>query len=237
MIIAYYPGAGGNKYYCNITNREWQTHHQGYDLHVKDQEFQHRYLYHDSVSNGDFPVILTHCMNTPLIQKIWPNLPIFVILADMHSCLRRQWLLYDLNKYLAQIGQINPNILEFYEAIKDQSWPMVTDANELENLPLHIQQEIKAQYQEMMIPKTPVKIIKKQYFEKIDSACSQILWHKNYYHHYPLDLSQAHKVIDINGTDNFAAHMKIELGLYKSEIFDDCWKECHSVSNNIQHAL
>ena len=62
MIIAFYPGAGGNRYQRMMQNLEWQQSNTSYDAVNAGQDFNNRYLFDDAVNtNQDF--ILTHCLN------------------------------------------------------------------------------------------------------------------------------------------------------------------------------
>jgi len=226
MIVAFYPGAGGNRYLRMLTGHEWHSPRRGYDDLIKNQQADHRYLYPDSTIESP-GIVLTHCMNTPLIKKICPYHQIVVIIGDMQSCLRRQWCLYGHSSYLEKIDQTSADILDLYDAVRDPSWPQIQQIEDIEDLPA----KIKAEFQQYQIaqtariaPEDPLDKLKKEYNDRLDSAYASIQWHLDYYGQHPLDLSQCDTLIDINGADQFAQVMREELDRYPSEIFDRCWQ-------------
>lgn len=227
MIICYYPGAGGNRYYRMLQNLDWIQPNQTYDDLVKDQIFQHRYLYHESVVDQQ-PVMLTHCMNTPLIKKLCPGQKITVILADLQSCLRREWSLSGHQRY-QQKSTPRVDDLELYNAVKDPSWPMITSADQLIELPFSVKNEFDqfrhTQQQKLLPVKDPLARLQKEYHDRISSAWDIIAWHFDYYTQYPLDAGHSDNVIDIQDTTEFASIMRQELEIHSSEIFDRCWAE------------
>ncbi len=225
MIIAYYPGAGGNRYLRMLQGHEWTKPHQGYDDLVTDQKHHHRYLYADSkIENSG--VILTHCMNTPLIKKICPHREITVIIGDMKSCLRREWCLYGHARYCDRVHPTNQDILELYRAVRDPNWPEIENIEDIADLPAKIKTEFQ-QFQSALAariwPVDPLAKLKKEYDDGLESAYATIQWHQDYYRLYPLDLSHCDTVIDIDEQNHFASVMKPELARYSSEIFDRCW--------------
>lgn len=231
MVIVFYPGAGGNRYLRMLDGQEWQIHGRSYDKLVK-QSPKHRYLYSDSEHVAVNDVILTHCVNTPLIKRIWPDHAITIIRADLQCCLRREWMLHGHDRYHEKIHQKRINKIDLYNAIKDISWPPVKNEQDIELLPYYMQQEFNDAYLRMtdttIDPVTDVcDTLKKEYTERIESACAQIQWHKDYYESYPLDLDFCDTVIDINDDNEFSQCMKQELSLYRSEIFDRCWTMTH----------
>lgn len=229
MIIAFYPGAGGNRYRRMIENLEWQQSNRSYDHLVKDQYFSNRYLFADSIIKNQEDAILTHCVNTPLISTIFPGKPITVITADLKACLRREWILAGHERYLAnqQRAAEQNNLLELYDAVRDPSWPIIQDFEQINTLPLHIQRELsRFRDQCSDAQRTAADALagmKKKYYDRIESAYTIIQWHLMYYAKYPLDLSHCQTVIDIDGKDRFAEIMTRELGAYSDQVFDECW--------------
>jgi len=67
MIIAFYPGAGGNRYLQRLLGNDWTQPDTSYDLKTT-QLFSHRYLL-DHVPQTDSPHILTHCMNKQVCKE------------------------------------------------------------------------------------------------------------------------------------------------------------------------
>jgi len=223
MIISFYPGAGGNKYHLSLNNQQWQTHGQYYDNQNISQPPFYRYLYADSKVNVENGYILTHCVNTPLLKKLWPDKKITVLLFDLKSCLRREWVLKGHDSYIDKLS--SPDILELYNAIRDPSWPMISCVSDLENLPFNIRKELDAEYSCMMIDSTHHDaVLKKKYSIAIDSALANISWHKKYYSDYPLNLDYCDTLINDSNSSHFVSHMKIELNLYPNQVYDECWK-------------
>ena len=92
MIIAFYPGTGGNRYLLHLQGKQDFVPGKSYDLSVKDQTFVYRYL--DDTTHGlnNQEVILTHCMNVPLIQQTFPNqTQIIVLHYDLDKGLKREF--------------------------------------------------------------------------------------------------------------------------------------------------
>lgn len=225
MIIAFYPGAGGNKYLLSLHNRQWQTHGRYYDNQVINQPPFYRYLYNDSKSEIESGYILTHCVHTPLIKKLWPDKKITVLLFDLKSCLCREWMLKGHNAYIDKLS--SPDMLELYVAIRDPSWPVITCVTDLYNLPCKIKKEFDTEYSTMINPTHPDAVLKKKYSIEIDSALANISWHKKYYNDYPLNLDYCDTLIDNHTTSSFVSHMQKELDLYRSQVYDDCWEQLH----------
>jgi organic radical activating enzyme len=99
MIIAFYPGAGGNRYYHSLQGVTNFEKNKTYDHLLKTQEFQYRYLDQDSAGLPDQELILTHCVNVPLLQQLFPNHKnIHVIVADLDLCIQREWWLEDQHR-------------------------------------------------------------------------------------------------------------------------------------------
>lgn len=227
MIIAYYPGAGGNKYYNKIKGAPWQTHQKSYDNEIYDQLEKHRYVFQNSLVDNHADYILTHCVNTVLLNKLWPGREIHVIQSDLQSCLRREWMLSGHRLYLEKIEHEKINLLEFYAAIRDPSWPDIGDETEIDDLPQRITQEFYQRLQELQSPTDPVQILKNKYFKMIDSAVSSIQWHKDYYASLPMDLAYCSRTVSMTDHSAFAMHMQKELRFYQNQIFDECWEICH----------
>jgi hypothetical protein len=93
MIISYYPGTGGNRYYQYINDNKSFVLGKAYDYAIPDQNNQHRYIYNDTILS-DRNLILTHCVNIPLLKKLFPaHDEIVLILSDLDAGLQRQWML------------------------------------------------------------------------------------------------------------------------------------------------
>lgn len=151
MIIAFYPGAGGNRYYRYLSGQRDFNSQTTYDHLLTSQDFKYRYLDNDSCL-PDLPLILTHCVNVPLLRKLFPyQAEIVVIKSDLDQSLQREWFLED-------------------------------------------------QYREKDMP------------SKLEHARANIAYHHRYYAQYPMDITGATTVVDID-TDSteFTRMMKTEL--------------------------
>ena len=106
MIIAFYPGAGGNRYQRMIQNLEWQQSNITYDAVNPGQDYKNRYLFDDAVNmHQDF--ILTHCLNKTHLQNKIPGHDIVFVIGDLKACLQREWQLAGHDRYIRK--QITPD--------------------------------------------------------------------------------------------------------------------------------
>jgi hypothetical protein len=230
MIIAFYPGAGGNRYLRMLKELKWTDSNTSYDRLVSGQEFKHRYLT-DDVSNGAQDFILTHCLNEPHIRSKFPNHNIVFILGNFKKCLQREWILAGHERYIQKNIQhtYDYDRIEHYNAFKDNSWPACFTINDIENLPVSILNEITQEFKKIQKRQNATNMLadlENRIIGKVNSAYEIICWHKNYYDQYPLLISNESTVIDINcDEDIFSKTMQKELDFYNSEIFDEVWKE------------
>jgi len=93
MIISFYPGSGGNRFYLWTKGQRNFDPGQIYDYTWQNQDFAYRYL--DSTTQlPNQEVILTHCVNIPLLKKLFPGHDRYVLIkSDMVSSLKREWQL------------------------------------------------------------------------------------------------------------------------------------------------
>lgn len=226
MIIAFYPGAGGNRLLQKILNKDWAQPNRIYDNENIEQIYRHRYLL-DSLPDTKSQYILTHCMNSEKIQQMLPNRQIVFIRSDLKQSLQREWALCGHNRYCEKTQTSHSSRLDHYLAVKDPSWPMIAHDSELENLPEHIQQEVNLDYAKIYLPDQPTGVLEKATkitVAKTNSAYEIITWHLDYYQKYPVDLSGAHEIVDIdNDQSDFATVMQRELSRYNSDIFTEVW--------------
>lgn len=231
MIIAFYPGAGGNRYQRMIQNLEWQQPDTSYDAVNLGQNFNNRYLLDDAV-NTDREFILTHCLNTTHLQNKIPGHDIVFVVCDLKSCLQREWRLAGHDRYIKKQTVLDLHRLEHYDAIKDASWPVCASLDELDNLPKHILQEVDQDYKKNVKQQQPagdiLSMLETTAISRVNSSYEIIKWHKEYYSTYPVEFSSKDTVIDIaTGIDDFSITMQRELNLYNSEIFDLVWSKLH----------
>lgn len=136
------------------------------------------------------------------------------------------------DRYCSKVDSNKIDKIDLYYAIKDASWPLINGEQDIALLSSHIRQEFDLAYSQIKDQMLDTRIdicgiLKQEYARRIDSACAQIQWHKDYYESYPLDLDFCDTMIDINDDNEFSQYMKQELSLYCSEIFDRCWTMTH----------
>jgi len=226
MIISFYPGAGGNRYRQFLLGNNWKNFKISYD-HANGEHLTNRYLL-ETLNQSDPSWVITHCMNSNVIRKLFPNSPIVVIKSDLQPCLRREWTLHGHKLFTNKKIKNTVPRLEHYNAIKDPQWPAVYTEDQIDQLPNDILQEVITNYRKITNPHLGVPYnlnnTAQDLIDKINSAYEIINWHFDYYQKMPMDFSQADKVIDIAaGEDEFSLLMQQELRLYPSEIFDQVW--------------
>lgn len=227
MIIAFYPGAGGNRYLLKIIGKEWDNLGISYDNQVVGQQFLHRYLLESKILETNSEYILTHCMNISHIQKKFPDHNICFIVGDLKQCLQREWALCGHDRYVKKTV-MNLDRLEHYIAFKDPDWPVCNTAEEINNLPTNILKEIEQDFNNIpgnVVSNTSVlKTLEQKFINKVNSAYDTIKWHKEYYSRYPVEYTSAVNVVNINTDNNiFSATMRQELSQYKNDVFDEVW--------------
>ena len=228
MIIAFYPGTGGNRYLQKLLDNDWTQPRRSYDLTNTGQQYEHRYLT-GNITQTDSQYILTHCMNSKRIQQIFPNIPIVFINAELQSGLKREWVLHGHQRFVDKNKLSIVPRLAHYQAIKDPLWPELTSEDQIDMLPWDILQEVKNDYTKIANTDTvdaPSGLVQltRNIIGKINSAYEIITWHQQYYQTYPVDFSAATQIINVDtDNDEFSLVMKKEINLYQSEIFDEVW--------------
>lgn len=231
MIIAFYPGAGGNRYLQRLLGHEWALPNISYDSQTNSQLYSHRYLL-DLIPPTHKPYILTHCMNSQKIQQTFPGHQIVCIKSNLKTSLQREWALHGHERFIANLTKkaIAQSKLEHYRDFRAPDWPTVDSHDQLDQLPQHILQEVHLDYNQVIstqvhaVPSVLAQLTK-SLVDKINSAYEIIQWHLQYYDQNPVDFTQAQQVIDIDcDHSDFCTLMQTELSRYQSEIFDQAWK-------------
>jgi len=227
LVISFYPGGGGNRYYLYTKGRKDFLPKKTYDDLVQNQPFEYRYITRDSLLH-DLPVVLTHCVNTSILKKNFPEHEIIVIKTDLKESLLREWKIDGHDRYINKMLKLKNDlsVLEHYNSIKDNSWPSIDRVEDLSKLSSKIQKEVFEDRQKHICNETrdPVAILKKEIIEEIESAYETIAWHQQYYRLTPLDLSVANTIIDIDDeTNDFCVMMRKEVKSFHSDIFDRAW--------------
>jgi hypothetical protein len=232
MIIAYYPGAGGNRYLQRVLGNSWDQFNISYDDKNRNQLLLHRYLL-DTVSPTLLEHTLTHCVNSRRIAEVFPGQDIMFIKSDLQASLRREWLLHGHKRFVDRQIKKDVSRLCHYEAIKDPAWPKIDSVEQLDQLPTLILSEVQADYakvtdQNIDVPGV-LESITQDCLDKINSAYEIISWHKDYYNNWPMDFSQAAHILDLDqAQDDFCVFMTQELDFYHSDIFDMVWKAVYN---------
>lgn len=231
MVIAYFPGAGGNRYLQRLLKRGWTSPGISYDLHSKDQNLQHRYLI-GNVAPEHGPYVLTHCMDIKKIKKFFQDMPVVFIKSRLQVSLQREWSLHGHRNFQKQTEVGHVSKLEHYCAVRDSTWPLITSEDQLAHLPQHIQQEINADYFKIISAQTntttKLSRLTKNIISQINSAYETIAWHRDYYQTYPADFTGADQIIDIDSDNlDFCAVMRQEFQRYHSDIFSQAWDAVH----------
>jgi hypothetical protein len=232
MIIAFYPGAGGNRYLQMLQGRAWTRPKVSYDNTNPGQILSLRYLL-GSVPAATTNYTLTHCMNYNKIVNTLHDSDTVFIHSDLQQSLRREWMLHGHQHFLEK--QVNHSVsrLEHYCAFQEPAWPKINRVDQLDNLPQKILQEVNADYEKITnrandAPSLLAQLTQ-QYIDQINSAYEIISWHKEYYQQWPMDVSNATTVVNINtDNDEFSTFMRQELSLYCSEVFDSVWEHIYN---------
>jgi hypothetical protein len=230
MIIAFYPGAGGNRYLRQATGEEWTALGISYDDQVVGQSHLYRYLIENQLPKKRNNYVLTHCMNSHRIQQIFPDTPIIFINSHIQQSLRREWQLAGHTRFLNKKIKSAISRLEHYNQIKDPSWPNIESNDQLKLLPDWIFNEVNDDYDKVInnvidVPGV-LSNLTQQCIDEINSSYEIITWHLEYYQKFPVDFSGASQVIDIDlDQGDFSSLMQKELDLYQSQIFDRVWEK------------
>jgi hypothetical protein len=229
MVIAFFPGAGGNRYLQMLLGNDWQHLGISYDFKNHDQHFDYRYLL-DNVSESDSKYTLTHCMNSNKIADLFPSREITFIVSDLKQSLKREWMLNGHDRFLKKQIKTTPSRLEHYRAYKDDAWPDVDSEYQLDNLAEYILKEVNQDFKHLISDNFPVPgtmaQITQECIAEINSAYEIITWHQRYYQTVGLDYSAATNVVDIStDCDEFSTLMRTELELYQNNIFDRVWNK------------
>jgi len=214
MIIGYFPGAGGNRYLRQLQGLEYSQDAVTYDIKNPLQTFTNRYMLNGIDDQAE--IILTHCLNAPRLKMLAPDRELIFLAADMKKCLHREWALEGHNNRYKSESTVNVRI-EHYNAIRDDSWPIVTTMEDLLALPGHIAQEVDSSYSDIEVLHNSVE------YQQLLSSFATIKWHHNYYLQYPIDYRDA-TVVDIDKEDTeFTQVMRRQLNVNINPMFKLAW--------------
>lgn len=93
MIIAHYPGAGGNRY--GRFRKQMNFYNSGSHMHYSEFScLEYRYLTHETKKSkfiGPEETKHTHTLSDELLQEFFPGHEIIKIKADLKKSLCREW--------------------------------------------------------------------------------------------------------------------------------------------------
>ena len=222
-VIAFYPGAGGNRYLNYLNNKEYQTLNKNYDYSVKNQLVEHRYLLNGvNKYNKDYDYKLTHCLNQERIVEIFEPDNIILIKSDFKKSLSRAYKIHGLELYsrLYKTPHYNEVILSVYNDIKDKSWPVINDINEFIKLDTFIQHEVTN------------FISNHTSNDNVNFAWSVISWHHEYYDFFRPSIITDDIVTIPDSDSEFSCIMNTELSNYNDDIFEFCWNMFNQYGKN-----
>ena len=217
-VISYYPGAGGNRYYRQLTNQTWNETGAIYDYLREAKQYTGADKYHLNPKWSEH-FLLTHVRDTQLIRKVYPNSYITAIACDLKSALCREWKANGIELYRKR--KTRPDRVVHYNAIRDPSWPVCNSLNELAQLPAGVSFEVDQDYQ-LTVDR---EFSTEQLFR--ESAEQTIAWHVDYYRNDTgVDDTAADRVVDIERSDtDFACAMQQEFKRCQDSVFDSVWSE------------
>lgn len=184
MIVGYYPGAGGNRYYEYANGRKFNKPGIGYDSTTINIVSRSQYFNNNILPNFlETGNILCHCVNYHQIKKAYPNRDdIIIIQADLKSSLRREWSIQGKYKPMFFPVDNNASLLETYNIIRADHWPIINHACEIDNLPLTITRELERKHSLLSVYTDPLSV-----YNYLVAAYESIIWHNELYNQYPFD--------------------------------------------------
>lgn len=213
MVIGFYPGAGGHRYYNWVTDKKRiDVKNVTYDNAPTD--YNTRYATNNLVSH--YTDSTSHCVNYDTLKNCFVNNSngFTIIVGDLKRCLYRYYCLTGKEHYLKnqKSNDTELEIITHYQAYKDSSWPQVQTIDQYKKLPAHIKDEVESNRNQVM--------------PNIDylAAESIIKFHHDYYTKYPLQIGNAMEV-NIDHNDNFFCEvMRQELSVPFTDEYNQAWE-------------
>lgn len=217
-VISYYPGAGGNRYYRQLTNKTWNETGAIYDYFPEAKQYTGTDKYHLNPQWSE-RFLLTHVRDTQLIRQVYPNSYITAIDCELKSALCREWKVNGIQLYRER--KTRPDRVVHYNAVRDPSWPVCTSLADIARLPAGVRTEVDRDYQ--------LTVDREFSAEQLfwESAEQTIAWHVNYYRNDTVvDNSAADRVVDVKTSDtDFAQAMQQEFERSQDPVFDSVWSQ------------
>ena len=217
-VISYYPGAGGNRYYRQLTKQTWNEAGAIYDYLQEAKKYTGSDKYHLNPKwNESF--LLTHVKDTQLIRQTYPNSYITAIDCELKSALCREWKANGIELYRQR--NTRPDRFVHYNAVRDPGLPVCTSLAEIAALPAGVRSEVDQDYR-LTVDR---EFGETQLLE--ESAEQTVAWHVDYYRNDTVvDNSAADRVISIeNSTTDFAQAMQQEFERSQDHVFDSVWSQ------------
>ena len=114
-VIAYFPGSGGNRLARYILNRDWSaapnTHYHTITVPVPEVNYfdnnTRPYPYAKSAmpQRPEFAIELTHCLNTDLLRRHFPDRKIIKIKSHFVPSYSRCWNIWTKNYHTDEIAE------------------------------------------------------------------------------------------------------------------------------------
>jgi len=220
MLLGYYPGGGGHRYYEYCNNRDFSRTDIAYDGLVNLP----RDIYLDEnnqIQDKLCSTILLHCVNYDRIHQETGRSDIVIIKSDLQKSLCREWSIKGKYKpmFFREKFSDEEFLIDLYQSIKDPTWPDVRSFTEYKKLPIQIYQEVEAEFNKN---KTLISVQGVHNF--LNAAYTAIIWHHELYQKYPLDPG-AGRLVDIDTDETEFGHvMRRELNLYQNnKLFNFAW--------------
>ena len=119
VVIGYPVGAGGNRLRRMLLGFSWAIEPQNH-LHHRISDHRKysiddgvpKFPWPDSIELEDpahakYPVLITHCMNSQTLRRVFPNRKIVKVYCDFYLAMRRHWQVYAREMTQANIRKHN----------------------------------------------------------------------------------------------------------------------------------
>jgi hypothetical protein len=230
MIIGYYPGGGGHRYYQYSNNQDFAKIDTAYDDLVN---LPYCGLYLDKngqVKNTSFNTILLHSVNYDRIYQETGRTDIVIIKSNLKKSLCREWSLKGKYRPMFFPEELSDEalLIELYQSIKDPSWPDLKNFAEYKMLPKQIYKEVEIEFN-----KNKTLMSRQGIYNFLIAAYTAIIWHQDLYKKYPMDPGPA-QVVDVDADNTeFTEVMRRELKLYQNnKLFNFVWNVYEDLGND-----
>jgi hypothetical protein len=135
VVVGYPPGAGGNRLRRALLGVPWaiearQDLHRIDELKKYSQDIGYPKLpladcneVEDPKFNK-FPILITHGMNSVVLQRIFPHRKIVKVYCDLYQCFRRHWLVFAKAQMIDYIKKNRLNSLSAQDIQRYIQWSL-----------------------------------------------------------------------------------------------------------------